>query len=118
MLFVNAFSIALKLAKNTLSSTLQKSPSTVAAIPIARKLLIESIVRVDHAGELAADQIYAGQLSVLHSNSRIAPIIEHMWEQEREHLDIMEQLLAKYDVKPTIFAPLCGLAGYALGNLN
>ena len=30
-----------------------------------RKALIEKIVRVDHAGELGADRIYAGQMAVL-----------------------------------------------------
>lgn len=33
-----------------------------------KEALISSIVRVDHAGELAADRIYAGQSAVLKSN--------------------------------------------------
>ncbi|EYC21467.1 hypothetical protein Y032_0019g3841 [Ancylostoma ceylanicum] len=31
----------------------------------ARRALLEKIIRVDHAGELGADRIYAGQLAVL-----------------------------------------------------
>ncbi|VDP47275.1 unnamed protein product [Heligmosomoides polygyrus] len=31
----------------------------------ARKALLEKIIRVDHAGELGADRIYAGQMAVL-----------------------------------------------------
>lgn len=31
----------------------------------SRQALIEKIIRVDHAGELGADRIYAGQLAVL-----------------------------------------------------
>lgn len=34
-----------------------------------RQKLLESIVRVDHAGELAADRIYAGQMAVLKGQS-------------------------------------------------
>lgn len=38
--------------------------STSAATSPSRKVL-DSIIRVDHAGELAADRIYAGQMAVL-----------------------------------------------------
>jgi ubiquinone biosynthesis monooxygenase Coq7 len=38
--------------------------STSAATSASRKLL-DSIIRVDHAGELGADRIYAGQMAVL-----------------------------------------------------
>lgn len=118
MLLNSVFHIAFKLASSAASAATLTSSTKVTSItitPEVRRRLIESIVRVDHAGELAADQIYAGQLAILHSNPRVAPIIEHMWKQEREHLDTMERLLAKYNVKPTIFAPLCSLAGYVLG---
>jgi ubiquinone biosynthesis monooxygenase Coq7 len=80
-------------------------------------MLVESIVRVDHAGELAADRIYAGQLAVLRakSHSGIAPAVQRMWDEEKEHLDTMERLCAKNQVSPTIFSPLCSAAGFALG---
>lgn len=38
--------------------------STSAATNESRKIL-DSIIRVDHAGELGADRIYAGQMAVL-----------------------------------------------------
>ncbi|KAI1709970.1 ubiquinone biosynthesis protein COQ7 domain-containing protein [Ditylenchus destructor] len=57
---------------------------------VTRQRLIESIVRVDHAGELAADRIYAGQLAVLGKSHKLSPIIQKMWDEEREHLDTME----------------------------
>ncbi|KAJ1356916.1 hypothetical protein KIN20_014887 [Parelaphostrongylus tenuis] len=37
-----------------------------------------------------------------------------MWDEEREHLDIMERLAAKHDVPHTVFAPLFSVASYAL----
>jgi demethoxyubiquinone hydroxylase (CLK1/Coq7/Cat5 family) len=89
-------------------------------VPAYRKPLIDSIIRVDHAGELAADRIYAGQLAVLSyfsKDSTVAPVIKEMWDQEREHLREMERQITRYDVSPTIFAPLCNVAGYALGLL-
>ncbi|CAI5445035.1 unnamed protein product [Caenorhabditis angaria] len=79
-----------------------------------RKAMIEKIIRVDHAGELGADRIYAGQMAVL-SGSSIGSIIKKMWDEEKEHLDTMERLAAKHDVSHTILSPVFGLAAYALG---
>ena len=82
----------------------------------ARQKLIEKIVRVDHAGELGADRIYAGQLAVLKGSS-VSDIIKGMWDEEKEHLDTMERLCAKHEVPPTIFAPIFSVAAYALGSV-
>lgn len=41
--------------------------STMAATNAHGKML-NSIIRVDHAGELGADRIYAGQMAVLGNN--------------------------------------------------
>ena len=93
---------------------------------VTRKALIEKIVRVDHAGELGADRIYAGQMAVLgglhdreylltFSGSPVGSVIKKMWEEEKEHLDTMERLAARHDVPHTVFAPIFGMAAYALG---
>ncbi|VDO82694.1 unnamed protein product [Onchocerca flexuosa] len=37
-----------------------------------------------------------------------------MQAQEKEHLDIMERLCAKHNIKPTILAPWLSIAAYAL----
>uniref|UniRef100_A0A1I7XN55 RecQ-mediated genome instability protein 1 n=1 Tax=Heterorhabditis bacteriophora TaxID=37862 RepID=A0A1I7XN55_HETBA len=47
--------------------------------------------------------------------SSLRSIIMKMWEEEQEHLDIMERLAAKHDVQHTIFLPLFSAAAYALG---
>lgn len=71
-------------------------------------------LRVDHAGEYGAVRIYQGQLAVL-KDSPAAPQIEHMAEQEREHLAAFESLLRERRVRPTALSPLWHAAGYALG---
>lgn len=38
-----------------------------------------------------------------------------MHAQEKEHLDVMERLCAKYNIQPTILAPCLSIAAYALG---
>ncbi|EPB80252.1 ubiquinone biosynthesis protein COQ7 [Ancylostoma ceylanicum] len=82
----------------------------------ARRALLEKIIRVDHAGELGADRIYAGQLAVL-GRTPVGPVIQKMWDEEREHLDTMEKLAAKHNVRHTILAPIFGGAAYVLGDV-
>lgn len=76
--------------------------------------LVESMIRVDHAGEYGAVRIYEGQLAVLAGTDAEAPIRE-MAEQERRHLDGFDTLVADRRVRPTLLGPLWHVAGYALG---
>ena len=75
---------------------------------------IERFLRVDHAGERAAQQIYKGQLAVL-ANHEMADEIRHMMDQEVEHLETFDSLLNERQVRPSLLDPLWGAAGYTLG---
>uniref|UniRef100_A0AC35TTM5 5-demethoxyubiquinone hydroxylase, mitochondrial n=1 Tax=Rhabditophanes sp. KR3021 TaxID=114890 RepID=A0AC35TTM5_9BILA len=79
-----------------------------------REQLLRKILRVDHMGELAADRIYAGQLAVL-KGTPIAHVIEHMWKDEKHHLDTFERELTKKGFSPTVFTPLLNGMAFALG---
>ncbi|XP_037067974.1 5-demethoxyubiquinone hydroxylase, mitochondrial-like [Pollicipes pollicipes] len=100
----------MKLSAAALSST-QKFYSTVASRPCKT---VDRILRVDHAGELGADRIYAGQMAVL-GNTSIGKTIQHMWDQEKEHKAKLQELIPKYRARPTALLPLWHVAGYALG---
>lgn len=76
--------------------------------------MVDEIIRVDHAGELGADRIYAGQMAVL-GNGPMGPTIKHMWEQERVHREEFEKLINDYRVRPTVMTPFWNVAGFALG---
>ncbi len=76
--------------------------------------LTARMLRVDHAGELGAVRIYDGQLAVL-GTSPAAAAIRHLAKQERCHLETFERLLVRHRVRPTAFAPLWHIAGFALG---
>lgn len=76
--------------------------------------LLDSIIRVDHAGELGADRIYAGQMAVLGRTS-VGPTIQHMWDQEKKHRAKFEELITKYRVRPTVLIPIWNVAGFILG---
>ncbi|XP_067001699.1 5-demethoxyubiquinone hydroxylase, mitochondrial isoform X2 [Anabrus simplex] len=75
---------------------------------------LHSIIRVDHAGELGADRIYAGQMAVL-GRTKDGPTIQHMWDQEKEHKAKFEELINKYRVRPTALIPVWNVAGFMLG---
>ncbi len=77
--------------------------------------MVDRMVRVDHAGEFGAVRIYAGQMAVLGDRHPKSAMIRHMQEQEVEHLDTFNKLIAKRGVRPTILSPFWHVAGFALG---
>lgn len=79
-----------------------------------KKQIIDRMIRVDHAGELGARRIYAGQLAVLGRTS-VGKVIEEMAHQELKHLNAFNTLIVKRRVRPTALLPVWHVAGYALG---
>ena len=79
---------------------------------------IDSMIRVDHAGEYGAKRIYEGQLAVLGKHPKLRKTIEHMAAQEQVHLDFFEKEITERHVRPTALHPLWHAAGYALGAIT
>ncbi|PPR45248.1 MAG: 2-nonaprenyl-3-methyl-6-methoxy-1,4-benzoquinol hydroxylase [Alphaproteobacteria bacterium MarineAlpha5_Bin6] len=79
------------------------------------KNILEEIIRVDHAGEYGATRIYDGQIFIFGKNSKIGKTIQHMADQEQEHIETFEKLIINYRVRPTALLPLWNIAGFALG---
>jgi 3-demethoxyubiquinol 3-hydroxylase len=80
--------------------------------PAAERLA--RMIRVDHAGEFGAAQIYSGQLAVLGRGPK-GDMLRAMKDQEQHHLDTFAGLIAQRRVRPTALLPLWRLAGFALG---
>ncbi|MBY0448912.1 MAG: demethoxyubiquinone hydroxylase family protein, partial [Hyphomonadaceae bacterium] len=79
---------------------------------------VEEMIRVDHAGEYGAVQIYKGQQAVFGPSSRTArtaQLIAEMEAGEAEHLQTFDRLIRERRVRPTALAPLWRLAGFGLG---
>lgn len=86
--------------------------------PGPRGARVAEMLRVDHAGEYGAVQIYRGQRAVfggLPHKSATAALIAGMEEGEATHLATFDRLLVERGVRPTIFSPLWNAAGFALG---
>eukprot|EP01138_Halocafeteria_seosinensis_P006098 gb/GECG01006234.1/.p1 GENE.gb/GECG01006234.1/~~gb/GECG01006234.1/.p1 ORF type:complete len:241 (+),score=33.41 gb/GECG01006234.1/:1-723(+) len=80
-----------------------------------RRELIDEILRVDHAGEYGAVRIYEGQLAVLGGGSKDKELLNHMKQQEEDHLRDVSHLLTERRARPTALLPFWNAAGYCLG---
>ena len=102
------------MALKTKKKKKQSKKSGTSKIKTDRSIL-EEIIRVDHAGEYGATRIYEGQIAVFGKNSKIGKTIQHMADQEQEHIQKFEELIVKNRVRPTALIPVWNVAGYALG---
>jgi len=75
---------------------------------------IKEILRVNHAGELGAKQIYKAQRKVLGDD----PDLVFMAEQEAEHLKTFTKLMIEHKSQPTIFQPLWHVLSYGMGTVT
>ena len=102
------------MALKTKKKKKQSKKSGTSKIKTDRSIL-EEIIRVDHAGEYGATRIYDGQIAVFGKNSKIGKTIQHMADQEQEHIQKFEELIVINRVRPTALIPVWNVAGYALG---
>jgi len=72
------------------------------------------MIRVNHAGEYGAKRIYQGQLSQLPPGED-ADRIQHMADQEGEHLAAFEEWMIKHRVRPSLLLPFWHVGGFAMG---
>lgn len=71
-------------------------------------------LRVNHAGELGAINIYKGQLAVL-GKTHLKPTLEEMLSHEQEHLAAFNEILPDEGVRPSLLTPVWELGGFFLG---
>ena len=86
--------------------------------PGAGRARLAEILRVDHAGELAAVHIYRGQQAVFaaaRGKARASEAFAALRAQEAEHLKAFDVLLAEGGVRPSLMTPLWRAAAFALG---
>ena len=65
------------------------------------KKLIEEIIRVDHAGEHGATQIYRGQLAIFKENTEFGKEIKEMADQEEIHKSTFDEYICLLYTSPS-----------------
>jgi ubiquinone biosynthesis monooxygenase Coq7 len=82
----------------------------------SQREFLDSALRVNQAGELAATRIYTAQTSpVVRSHPHLRPLMKHMYDQEAGHFSTFNNLIAKHRVRPTAMYPVWQAASSFLG---
>jgi ubiquinone biosynthesis monooxygenase Coq7 len=132
--------LTLRRAYSALPSAIYTDPSrandpavcTTPNITDAQRQQLDSALRVDQAGEIAANYIYMGQMAVLGRDRTLKPLIQvglfngntvilftsstqEMWDQEKKHLEVMDKLQVQHRIRPTLLSDVAKVAGFGLG---
>ncbi|KAF9533344.1 COQ7 protein [Crepidotus variabilis] len=103
-------SLYTKVSQNSRATT-----STPSDLTDTEREVLEGALRVDQAGEIAANYIYMGQKAVLGRDKELGELIQDMWDQEKKHLLVMDKLQVQHNVRPTALSEVAKVAGFALG---
>lgn len=83
----------------------------------AQLAYLERVIRVDQAGELGANYIYAGQYFVLANKyPHLKPVLQHMWDQEIHHHDTFNKIQLERRVRPSLLTPLWKVGAFLMGS--
>lgn len=75
---------------------------------------VAGLMRVDHAGEVCAQALYAGQ-SLMARDERVREALEHAGAEERDHLAWCAERLRELGSRPSLLSPLWYAGSFALG---
>ncbi|KAL8739568.1 MAG: hypothetical protein Q9190_007644 [Brigantiaea leucoxantha] len=103
---------------NTAHEARSQKPTTKPPFPLSRtqREFLDSALRVNQAGELAATLIYTAQTpAVIKSHPHLRPLMQHMYAQEAGHFSIFNDLLARHRIRPTAMYPVWTAAATVLG---
>ncbi|KAK4946076.1 ubiquinone biosynthesis monooxygenase Coq7 [Elasticomyces elasticus] len=81
-----------------------------------QRRFLDSALRVNQAGELAAVLIYKAQTPpVVKAHPHLRPLMKHMYDQEAGHFKTFNGMLAKHRIRPTALYPVWQAAATVLG---
>jgi ubiquinone biosynthesis monooxygenase Coq7 len=75
---------------------------------------VAGLMRVDHAGEVCAQALYAGQ-SLAARDPRVRSALDRAGAEERDHLAWCAERLRELDSRPSALVPLWYAGSFALG---
>lgn len=111
--------IAADNALRTLSGAVSPSRPTPGNKPTKSEQLsgrehVAGLMRVDHAGEVCAQALYAGQ-SLMARDPRVRVALDHAGAEERDHLAWCAERLRELDSRPSLLSPFWYAGSFALG---
>jgi 3-demethoxyubiquinol 3-hydroxylase len=84
------------------------------ALPEAERRAAAALMRVNHAGEIAAQGLYHGQAAVARDPA-IRTLLEQAGREETDHLAWCEQRLRELHDRPSLLDPLWYIGSFAIG---
>lgn len=75
---------------------------------------VAGLMRVDHAGEVCAQALYAGQ-SLAARDSRVRDALDRAGAEERDHLAWCAERLHELNSRPSLLSPFWYAGSFALG---
>ena len=116
--FVNELDIALKTLSYKKSGTDRDYPADKESNDVnlseSEKKLSEALMRVNLAGEVAAQALYRGQAMVC-KDPEIKEHLIHAGDEETDHLIWCKKRLDELDGKPSILNPIWYAGSFAIG---
>src|SRR5512139_1560086 len=111
--------IAADNALRTLSGAVSPSRPTPGMKPVSPERTEEAahvagLMRVDHAGEVCAQALYAGQ-SLMARDPGVRAALEKAGSEERDHLAWCAERLRELDSRPSLLSPFWYAGSFALG---
>ena len=89
---------------------------SIARLSQEQRRFLDSALRVNQAGELAATLIYSAQTPpLLQSHPNLRSLMKHMHDQEAGHFATFNKMLAKHRVRPTAMYPVWQAGASILG---
>jgi ubiquinone biosynthesis monooxygenase Coq7 len=85
-----------------------------APLTVAEKRHAAGLMRVNHAGEIAAQGLYRGQ-ALLSRSASARDFMRRAASEEGDHLAWCEQRLHELDSRPSLLNPLWYLGSFAMG---
>jgi ubiquinone biosynthesis monooxygenase Coq7 len=94
-----------------------RNPSLPADVPLtaAEKRHAAGLMRVNHAGEIAAQGLYRGQAALARSGSSTRDFMQHAAAEETDHLAWCETRLTELGSGPSRLNPIWYLGSFAIG---
>jgi 3-demethoxyubiquinol 3-hydroxylase len=89
-------------------------PATPADLDPAARAHVAGLMRVNHAGEIAAQALYHGQ-ALVSRDARTRAHLLRAAQEEREHLELCAQRLRELGDAPSRLGPLWYAGSFAIG---
>lgn len=115
--FISSVNNALRTVAAPAGRSSRRSPAQdidEAELDAAQKAHVAGLMRVNHAGEVAAQALYRGHAAVAR-DANVQAQMQHAANEELDHLAWCEQRIAELGHKPSRLSPVWYAGAYAIG---